>query len=366
MFGNQIGGARGIVRLSERSTRRKFLKYSLASSAGLAGFRKATEKVTGEKPDGVPIVWRRDKHGDPETLRYVPKERYRRLMVYKNLDIGHLTNKSGKVNGISTVQRSSDPANLGLKVYVDTNDQSVRRALPNRIQKIPLEVEERQLHLTPGVCNKFAGQYWDPLLANVEVEGDPFNGTGTLGVVAFNSNQNNPFLSLLTAAHVVDNGDSDYLAHLGTRAGSYVTHSPLSGGLDVAKYRLLSSNIDAGSAGTASDELPVMAGSWDFVGLEDYTTDNELYVEFAGRTTCYAEASCTDTNKGLNTQLTYSAKIEPNEVEHGDSGGPFLDGDGFLVCTFSQFNEPNEYSVGGTGTEVLNSMNVQLADPRLG
>lgn len=85
-------------------------------------------------------------------------------------------------------------------------------------------------------------------------------------------------------------------------------------------------------------------------------------MEFAGRTTCYATTECYDTSKTASVE--YQADYSPNEVDHGDSGGPFLDNDDYLVGTFSTFCESCEESHGPTAAELLNRVNAQLTDPQ--
>lgn len=267
----------GLYRLDEDTTRRKFLSALAASGVGLAGLRNATERAFGEKPDGVPLVWRYDKYGNPETVRYVPEECHRRIMAYYDLDPGTVYDRTESVNGISLEQRSDDPTDLTFKVYVDDNNRSVRRDLPNRIQKIPVTLEERVVDREFGrVCDRRSLNFYDPLPANPEIDGydgdGTYYGTGTLGVVYWNDNPDNAYECYITAAHVVESNGSyaDYLRHEGAYNGSnceedvgaYANHSAAGDyGMDVAKYRRRSGTVTADIRGNADDSIGDLAGT---------------------------------------------------------------------------------------------------------
>lgn len=371
----------GVYRIGSVTTRRKFIATLAASGGGLAGIRKTTARTFGEKPAGVPIVWRLDRFENPETVRYIPKERYRRIMAYHKMDPETVYEKSHNVNGIALIQTSSDPTDLSLKVYVNRNTRSVRRSLPNRIQDVPVVAEERKVDRRLASCDRRIQDFYDPLPANPEIKGidDSGNkiGAGTLGVVCWNANDFNPYEAYITAYHVVEKSDGTparYLKHdgvdadgnvRGERIGIARDYSPSNDtGLDVIKYERRAGTVSPALTGNASDKLSSVSGAWTHSGLTDATTGTQsVTVEFAGRTTCYAQTDCVSTEKSdlLEFQATYS----PNETDHGDSGGPFLDTDGFLVGTFTAFNELNETSRGPTGQELLDRTNAQLHDPQI-
>ncbi|MFC4448054.1 trypsin-like serine protease [Halorussus aquaticus] len=310
----------------------------------------------------------------------MPEERYRRIMAYHKLDPSTVYKRTEGVNGISLQQRSDDPTDLALTVYVNHNKRSVRRALPNRTQKIPVTVKERKVDRKFGsVCDRRNLDFYDPLPANPEVGGydgdDTSYGQGTLGVVCWNDNPNNAYECYITAAHVIkDNGSyADYLRHGGTDdgtnrvedVGAYVTHSdPGDYGMDVAKYRRRNGTVTADIRGNADDNIGDLAGTWTHSGLTDRTSGSKsLSVEFAGQSTCYATTECTGTSK--TSLVEYQADYSPNKTTDGDSGGPFVDNDDYLVGTFSFFCESCEESHGPTGQELLNRMNAQLTNPKL-
>jgi hypothetical protein len=371
----------GLYQIKNDTTRRKFLSTLATSGMGLAGLRKATERAFGEKPDGVPLIWRYDRFGNPETVHYVPRERYRRIMVYYDLHPSTIYEQTEGINGITLEQQSTNPTDLALKVFVDNNTPSVRRSLPNRVQNVPLNIEERKIDRELArVCDRRALNFYDPLPANPEIDGefDDGNNTtpGTLGVVGWNDDSNNPYKCYVTAAHVVekDSNYAGYLRHEGEddsgdyreeKVGAYVNHSPEgSYGLDVVKYRRRGGTVEADARGNADDQLGYLSGTWTHSGLTDRTSGSKsLPVEFAGRSTCYATTECVNTEK--NDALEYQADYSPNEVAQGDSGGPFIDSDDYLVGTLSALCESCERSWGPTGQELLDRLNAQLSDPRI-
>lgn len=371
-----------MYQLDSETTRRKFLGVLTATGFSLGGLREATKRAFGEKPEGEPIVWRYDKFGNPETVRYIPKERHRRIKVYENLDPRTMSERADGVNGISLEQQSDDPTDLALKVYVDNNISTVQRDLPNHVEKVPVTIEERQTNPTFGrVCDRRVLDFYDPLPANPEVSGydsdENTYGTGTLGVVCWNDNADNPYRCYITAAHVVEDDGSygEYLRHEGQdddgnprdeNVGSYITRSSSGDyGLDVVKYQRMSGTVSADTRGNADDRLGNLVGTWSHEGLTDRTSGSDsLPVKFAGRSTCYDTTECVGTQK--NELVEYQAKYSPNVVTNGDSGGPFLDEDDYLVGTFSFFCDSCDHSHGPTGQEILDRMNAQLGDPRLG
>lgn len=370
-----------LYQLNTETTRRKFMGTLAGSSASLAGLRAATERAFGENPDGKPLVWRYDRFGNPETVRYIPEERYRRIQVYENVHPRRFYEQADGVNGITLEQQSSDSTDLRLKVYVDRNNRSVRSNLPNRVKRVPVTVEERKTDLEwARVCERRAQDFYDPLPANPKIStldsDDNKHGSGTLGVVCWNDNPDNAYECYITAAHVAEDSGSyaEQLRHGGEddsgnirveEVGAYADHSPGGQyGMDVIKYRRQSDTVTPDVRGNADDHLGDLAGTWTHAGLTDRTSENqELPVEFAGKSTCYATTYCTGTSK---TELVeYQADYSPNETTNGDSGGPFLDSDDYLVGTFSYFCEECEASHGPTGQELLNRLNAQLTNPEL-
>lgn len=371
----------GLYQLNTETTRRKFLSTFATSGMGLTGLQVATERVFGKNPDGKPIVWRYDRFGNPETIRYISEERYRRIQVYENIHPRRFYKRADGVNGIRLEQRSEDSTDLVLKVYLDQNTRFARQNLPNRVKHVPIKIEERKTNRKAArICDRRHDNFYDPLPANPKISTYDSNGdfydSGTLGVACWNSSSDSPYKCYITAAHVAEDGGSyaDYLHHAGEDdsgnfrsqdVGEYVTHSPLGDyGMDVVKFRKQNGTVSPDIRGNADNRLGSLAGTWTHAGLTDRTTNSQsLSVKFAGCSTCYATTDCTGTSKtSLNE---YQADYSPNEVTDGDSGGPFLDNDDYLVGIFSHFCESCEQSHGPTGQELLDRVNAQLTNPRL-
>lgn len=367
----------GIYRINSETTRRKFLGGLAGATTSLAGLQLATERAFGENPKGKPLVWRYDRFGNPETIRYVPQERYRRIQVYENVNLHRFYERSDRVNGMTLKQRSDDPTDLALKIYADQNTRSVRHKLPNRFKEVPVIIEERKINRNWGrTCDRRILDFYDPLPANPGIstyDGDNNKiSEGTLGVVCWNDDPNNAHECYITAAHVAENDGSyaDYLRHAGVDdngnsrsedVGKYANHDS---GMDVIKYRRRSGTVSPDIRGNADDHLGNLSGTWTHAGLTDRTSGSEsLPVEFAGRSTCYATTECVSTSK--SSLVEYQADYSPNEVTSGDSGGPFLDNDGYLVGTFSYYCESCEESHGPTGQELLDRLDAQRTNPEL-
>lgn len=370
----------GVYRLESGSIRRSFLRTLAVSGTGLASIKSATQDAFGEEPDGVPIVWRRDRFGNPETINYVPRERRRRIKVYENLPSDTFRKRSDAVNGFTLRQQSDDPADLALEVHVNQDKWSVRRGLPSRVQGIPVVVEKEKTNVEPvgcEVCDRRDLNFYDPLPANPRVTGVDSSGSsfgsGTLGFVGWNSDPNSPYKCYIAADHVVDEGGSraPYLQHQGDdgsgtnrkeKVGSLITYSPFdSTGMDVAKYKRRSNTVTADLRGNADSHLGDVAGTWTFSGLSDAVANGSTVdAEFAGLITCYLATTCFDTER--TATVDYQAFFNEELCPH-DSGGPYLDNSDFLIG-FASATGAGE-TVGPTAEEALDRLNVQLFDPRL-
>ncbi len=390
-------------------------------------------------PDGPAIVWTRDRRGHPDRVRVVPRERHRRLSVYASLDVDALRDRYDGVRGVTlSPGRGGD---VGLRVLVDSAGWSARRKLPPRVRRVPVEVAEhvgepvalagwgrseesergrrgrarKRGHGTgrrgapeepPGcdtVCDEHILPFFDPVPAGVQVKGHHDGEAtldGTLGLVAWNDDPEDPYECFVTAHHVValaegngavggESGDSnddgatddssgdaaatDFLFQSGLdgdepraeNVGRYRAGSPLApSGLDVAKYEV-TDNVAAATLESVADAQPDLTGSWTFAGLADATAkpDGSVPVTFAGRSTCWAESRCTRTAR--DHALQYEAVVAPALADTGDSGGPWVDPDGKLVCTMATGPacdgvDDHHCSVAGP---VLDRLGIALAPP---
>lgn len=356
--------------------RRTFLNTLAGLGAGISGIRLATMEAFGEDPDGVPIVWRRDKYGNPETIRFIPEERRRRINVYYKFNTDVFHDKVDGINGFRLVGLSDDPADLGLKVFVDKKASRVQNSLPEKFKGLPIVVEEREIETQLHACSKFTTNYFDPLPANVEVIAEYSNGDtdqSTLGIVCWNDNSNNPYKCYIVSGHgFYESGEwSDYLHQSGTdddgnivemeKCGVFVEGN---GDMDAAKYRRNPGTAKADVRSNASDKLKDLNGYWDYQGLTDATSGTgTVGADFAGATTCYVDSYCKDTEKDPTTSVAYGAIFDDGGAS-GDSGGPYVDSDGYLIALHHSDHD-NGDELGAVGGEVLDSVNAQLYDPTI-
>lgn len=113
--------------------RRRFMKALGVGGLGLSG---AIQKVYGKEPDGRPIVWTRNIYGEPERVRVIPKERYRRLKVYERLNPNSIIEHHPIVDEISIEQQSNDEEDLAIKLLLNDNSTRKLNRLPNEIHDV--------------------------------------------------------------------------------------------------------------------------------------------------------------------------------------------------------------------------------------
>lgn len=361
-----------VVELGSK-TRRRFLKNLGFVAAGGLSLKNGVKRAFGKEPEGVPLVWTRDIYGNPDKVRMVSKERYRRLMVYRDLDPNAFIEKHPIVNEISITQRSADEDDLGLVLYLDKDTYKVRRKLPSRVQDVPVEYVERPTELgyksdsttsscsansTDDSCRVGTGYY--TMRGNIEISNES-GSNGTLALVAWNADSSNPYKCLITADHVMESDLNMYQA--GKEVGSL---SATSSSMDGCKYKVIN-NTSADPRATVESSQPSITGTWDFAGLSDKveSSGGTVSCSYAGAQTCYAETACDSTSK--NDAVTYEADMQNVVTENGDSGGPFVDTNGKLVCTLtgcqSNWSNSDYWDRGPVGTELLNSINAQLYKP---
>lgn len=367
----EVADLRGI---KNKLSRRRVLKALGAAGMTTGGLTEAMTKVYGEEPEGVPLVWTRDKYGNPDRVRFIPEERYRRLKVYEKLNPHKFIGQHPVVNEISITQQSADETDLALVLYVDENTASVSSELPDQIQGVPTVIEERPTDFTPKSCDTTTskcaandvdnscrvGEHFTTMVGNIEISNG--NARGTLGLVAFNSDSNNPYKVLITADHVMESASYMYQPP----DGRIVGHFDLAdSSMDATRYRI-DSDVDGNVGETAEDSQETISGAWTFSGLSDATSGREtVSCSYAGAQTCYCPTKCDSTSK--NDAVTYEADMIEVVTEFGDSGGPFVDGNGKLVCTLTGCQEANGvyWDRGPVGQEMLDSVNSQLYDPRI-
>lgn len=370
-------------------SRRRFLGALAAAGAGPAGLRRAVERVRDDVPDGVPVVWTRDRRGRPDRVRVVPEERHRRLSVYRRLDVAALRDRHAGVEGV-TIAASGPDRDLALRVLVDRVGWAARRSLPGRVRSVPVVLAERGADPDGGgrdgpgdgcgsVCEEHIRRFYDPVPAGVQVKGredGEVTRDGTLGLVAWNDDPAHAYECFVTAHHVValDGGDpAAFLFQSGLHEGEPRSEnvgrlqraSPLgTRGVDGAKYEVLDA-VAADPLASAAEEQPAVSGSWDFAGLADATAapGGSVPVSLAGRSTCWAESRCTHTER--HRVVEHGAVVDPAVGDAGDSGGPCLDDDGKLVCTLSTGRacDGADHHLGPVGTTLLSRLGVALHPP---
>lgn len=353
--------------------RRTFLKNLAATGGGLIGLNSAIKRTTAQSSDGVPIVYTRDRQGNPEQVRMVSEERHRRLELFENLEVSDIRNGKGRVTSIAL--KEHDNGELGLHLYLKNNNRETRRKLPDRYSKMPITFEERGYskpiyECESGDCRE--GDHFDTMQGNIQIAvftSDTTQSVGTLGFVAYNDDGSDPYKSLITAAHVVDDRSTNKLyqpclnVSSSREVGDFVTLSSPSD-LDGAKY---DASTSAAVGATAESSQKDISGYWTYQGLSDYTSDKKLDVVFAGQKTCGAGMECFEvtTTEILDYQANYHYAYE---TESGDSGGPYVDGNGKLTGIHSgdidnNNDGINDYSFGPVANKLLNRLNVTLSKP---
>ncbi|WP_049969994.1 serine protease family protein [Haladaptatus cibarius] len=303
----------------------------------------------------------RDVHGNPETVRIVPKERYRRLKVYEKMDIAGLLDKHPVIRGVGIEQQSKDETDLAIQLRLDGKKNTLRAqsALPNRIQQTPITTTEQEGELVlEGDCDGGSrdNQTVDPVegCAGIYVRiPDGYIATGTACLAGYDADTNDPMI--LTCWHVADEKIDKYLYQNGRKVGVF---SGMDTGMDAAKYRATDA-VDVRD--TLEPNLKEITGTWDFSGLTDAVAwGATVGGYYGGRKTCYAYSSCYDTER--NARVDYQAEFSDHPTTGGDSGGPWVDYDGKLICMHQGYftNWDGEHCRGMVGTELLDAIGMTL------
>lgn len=339
-----------------RSTSRRSVLRGLAAAATTSGaaLSTAVERAYGKKPDGRVIVHTDDVHGQPDEVRVIPKERYRRLKVYERLPIQKFTTRDG-IQAVTITQQSDDPTDLALKFLVETNDRATRRNVPNNYSQVPTVVEEQPVETTPEAIE--GGSSVD----NPNKGGE---ANGTVCIVGYDADMDGELI--LTADHVMEGDDmyfaGDKIAELHERDQS----------LDVTSYELTSS-IDTDPLDTYSSKVEPVSGAWQFAGLADkvgQTDDGDTVsdgetvdVDMYGSTSQHVSDKCNNTKR--SDQIEYQADMEHWRTDSGDSGGPWVDQNGKLLGVHhgsdSYFLTGEKWSTATVGRPALDAVEVSLS-----
>jgi len=223
--------------LSRRSVLRGLATAATASGAALS---TAVERAYGKKPEGKVIVHTKDIYGQPDTVRVIPKERYRRLKVYERLPIQKFTDREG-IQALTITQQSDDPTDLALKFLAEKNDRATRKRVPNNYKRVPTVVEEKPYETREEAVEGGTG------IDNPDIDGL----NGTVSIVGYDASGNEV---IITADHVMEGADhiefsDDEIADFYLRNQSH----------DVTAYKL-TANISTDPRGTVS-EIPDITGT---------------------------------------------------------------------------------------------------------
>ncbi|HET7323508.1 MAG TPA: hypothetical protein VFJ06_04180 [Halococcus sp.] len=343
-------------------TRRQFVKTLGVAGTGVAGLGSMIETAYGQEPEGVPIVYTYDIYDNPEQVRIISEERYRRLKTFVSLPEEFMA-RNPLVNEVSIVQQSDDDEDLALVLYVDELTSTLSDALPDSVQNVPIIYRERSGEIQPNYCG-YRHDRRSPQRGGLAI-GPGKGGYGTLSFVAFDKGSNNEVL--LTADHVMDGTSRmwqpDKNHSDARRVGNFISRSRKGNGQDITKYRVRS-GINAAPRRTQRGDVPNVTGTWGFFGLADRVNPRgaslKSYVSAANH--CRFVDHCYEVTK-YGSWVYYQANFDDSPAGGGDSGGAYVDGNGKLVAihqaTFDPWHDP-PFDVGGVGRPTLNAVGAKL------
>lgn len=344
------------AKLRETSRRSVLRGLAAAATASGAALSTAVERAYGKRPDGRVIVHTDDVHGQPDTVRVIPKERYRRLKVYERLPIRKFTARDG-VRAVTITQQSDDPTDLALKFLVESNVRATRKRVPNNYNRVPTVVEEQPVETVPEAIE--GGSSID----NPNTSGSKSDGTVCL--VGYDADGTGELI--LTADHVMNGADEmhfsdDKIAEFHERNQS----------LDVTSYKLTSS-ISTDPLDTVGTKVEAVSGAWQFAGLADkvgQTDDGDsvsdggtVDVELYGRTSLYVSDKCNNTKR--SGYIEYQADMADHKTDEGDSGAPWVDENGKLLGVHSGSRSDffgDAWSIAAVGRPALDAVGVSLSN----
>jgi hypothetical protein len=332
------------------ATRRNVLKGIGGAAVGSLGLSRLVEKATGKEPEGKVLTHTTDVHGNPDRVRVVPEERYRRLKVYEQLPAQRLIDKHDALTAITTTQRSSDPSDIGLKFVLDPEIQRGRGALPSTYSGVPVSFAEREIDRTPQDTE--GGQACSA--------SDTTPGTTT--VVAYDDGTGDKVV--ITAEHVTDSAYEILVE--GSNAGSLKVSDASQ---DVVSYTLYEPNF-----ATVGDveQIQNITGAWTFSGLADKVGQSDdgdsigdgdtVSVDFYGQKSGQLSDECNNTQR--NAKVDYQARMKGGKTKDGDSGGPWVDSNGKLLAVHSGLESSyfNSWSYGNVGQPTFDTLGVSLSN----
>lgn len=350
-------------------SRRRFLQIAAGVTAGSLGMETLVQEVYGAKPEGKIIVHTRDKLDRPAIVESVHPERYGRLKALEQFEAKNV--QHSHVNGASIRQRSEDRTDLALQIGL--NEEALQKGrgqgggrpkraaagkpggrpkpMPEEIPEVANVPEDpRQI---PGVKNEVSKakrrlstppeelpvEYTvtasDPTPEALE-GGSPLDDDdsdsdydGTAGLVAYDRSSSDQVL--LTAFHITLFRQEMY--YNGTEIDTVVHHDEANDyGQDAITYDVSSEPLVTDVLGTK--QIPDVQGYWTFSGLSNATSgwwDPNIPGNFYGATSGKVEDPIDDTHTQVDAGIEYAAHSEHEVTQGGDSGGPWVDDDGYMV-----------------------------------
>lgn len=341
-----------VVSLSDRlpnATRRNVLRSIGGVTVGTVGLTNLVEQAVGATPDGKVLTLTTDVRGNPDTVRVVPPERYRRLKLYERMPAQRIIDRHDPLTAISITQRSSDPSDIGFEFILDAETDSGRSNLPTTYRGVPISYEERTVTRTQQDIS--GGLKCSP--------SDLPPGTTT--VVGYDTSSGNKVV--LTAEHVTESSFDLYIGN-----GEEGTFRVSDATLDAVSYTL--DNPEFGSVGKVED-IQNITGAWTFSGLADtvgQTDDGDtvsdgetVAVDFYGQKSGALSDVCNNTKR--TGKVDYQADMKDDKTQDGDSGGPWVDGNGKLLALHvgTTSDSFDRWSYGTVGQPVFDSLGVSLS-----
>ena len=314
----------------------------------------AVKRVYGKPPDGKVIVHTDDIHGQPDTVRVIPKERYRRLKLYERLPIQKFTDRDG-IQALTITQQSDDPTDLALKFLVENNVRATRKRVPNNYNRVPTVVEEKPFETGEEAVEGGSGFYRESTKNQLD---------GTVCLVGYDADESGELI--LTADHTMEGDEemkifTDVVAEFHERDKS----------IDVTSYKVLS-EVNTDILDTKGNNVPSISGAWRFAGLADkvgQTDDGDsvsdggtVDVDLYGATSLHVSDKCNNTKR--SGKIEYEADMKDHKTANGDSGSPWVDTNGKLLGVhhgYNDFPRLSKWSIAAVGRPALDAVGVSLS-----
>lgn len=335
--------------------RRKFIRGTAALGTGTAALQAFIGRVYGEEPDGVPLVHTYNTKGEPEKVRIVSKERYRRIMALEDLPESFL--EKDHINGASIISLGNKEEDIGIEVmYSEDSEataQDIKKEAKSHVENIPVVTTETSYESRADSCNERSFST-DTLEGGLEVGGD---GYGTLTIGCFRKSDGSPLV--VASDHVMDGDDKMYQPEGGQEVAELHERSKFDSGEDVTSYTVNSGiSVDH----RAVFALPDLTGVWTFSGLTDQTENSgSVPCTLSGVNSCTVDNSAEATTY-FGTRVLHEVEMAERNAGDGDSGGPWVDDDNKLVAVHSGTiaGTNDKWDIASAGDEALDAVDATL------